>query len=254
MNTKYENIFTEVAKEDMSDYALDDVIGDYWDDHIAITGNRDFIEYGNETAIKIIKGDYYDDTEDINCEPIGYDYEVEEELEKVTGKKWHKTCMCGYSQSEWQYLYYTDEVPDEVVEFIEDAYMGKLTEFYNSTEDCWGYYVPDSVAWKGKTVICEYLGYDPETTLIRNIVDSKHHDYWSHEYDYELPEDETEAEVETTKKVCILVEGGNIVGIKGDPNIEVTIYDLDSNNTDDLANNESQLWDQDTKDMVNLMK
>lgn len=252
---KYENILTQVAKEDMFDYDFREAIGDGFDNDIAITGNRDYIEYGNETAIEIIKRDYYDDDENENGEAIGYDYEVEAELEKVTGKKWHQTCMRGYSQSDWQYLYYTDEVSDKMVEFIEDAYMGKLTEYHNETEDCWGYYVPDDIAWKGKEAVCEYLGYDPATTLVRSIVDSKHHEYWSHEYDCELPEEEAVEEaaiVEAPKKVCILVKGGSILSIKGDPNVEVTIYDLDSDDQD-ASNDESHLWDCDTEDMMNLM-
>ena len=43
-------------------------------DNIVITGNRDFNSYGDETLIKVIKGDYYDEDKDENGEVIGYDY------------------------------------------------------------------------------------------------------------------------------------------------------------------------------------
>ena len=92
-------------------------------------------------------------------------------LEKVTRKKWNKTTIKGYSQGDWQDVYYVDgEVSEAYVEEIENFYMGKVTEF-SATEDddpdsCYTAYVPDDVVWAGKDAICRYLDLQPETTTI----------------------------------------------------------------------------------------
>ena len=97
------------------------------------------------------------------------DYETLEMLKKVTGKDWTETTLRGYSQSDWQTLYYVDEedVKDEI-EAIENFYMGKISEFKVDEGDGYEYrvFVPDDIVWNGKKAICEYLGIEVEGTTI----------------------------------------------------------------------------------------
>jgi hypothetical protein len=126
-----------------------------------ICGNDDFRNIGDELLISIIEGNYYDDE-------VGYDYETLEQLKKVTGKDWEETTLRGYSQSDWQTLYYVDEEVDkEEIETIEDFYMGKVSEFEVEEDgDIYHEFVPDDVVWEGKKSICEYLDLEVETTTI----------------------------------------------------------------------------------------
>lgn len=129
-----------------------------------ICGNDDFRSLGDKKLISIVEGTYYDDE-------VGYDYETLEELKKVTGKVWEETTIRGYSQSDYQTLYYVDEEVDkEEIEMIENFYMGKVSEFevkeegdYDST---YHEFVPDDVVWKGKKSICDYLGLNVDSTTI----------------------------------------------------------------------------------------
>lgn len=132
-----------------------------------ICGNDNFRRIGDTKLISIVDGTYYDDE-------VGYDYETFEELKKVTGKVWEETTLRGYSQGDWQTLYYVDEEVDkEEIENIEDFYMGKVTEFEidedgdgTSIDFVYHEFVPDDVVWKGKKAICDYLGLDVEDTTI----------------------------------------------------------------------------------------
>lgn len=124
-----------------------------------ICGNSHFTKIGDSKLISIVEGNYYDDDTE-------YDYETLEQLKKVTGKVWEETTLRGYSQSDWQTLYYVvDEVTPEEIEEIENFYMGKVTEFQVEEE---GYreFVPDDVVWSGKKAICNYLGLKEEETTI----------------------------------------------------------------------------------------
>lgn len=124
-----------------------------------ICGNSHFTKMGDSKLISIVEGNYYD-------EGTEYDYETLEELKKVTGKVWEETTLRGYSQSDWQTLYYVvGEVTDDEIEEIENFYMGKVTEFQVEEE---GYreFVPDDVVWSGKKAICDYLGLKEEETTI----------------------------------------------------------------------------------------
>ena len=116
-------------------------------DNVIIYGNRHFKSYGNETLLDIVKNDYYDDE-------VGYFYETFETLEKITGKKWQATTIRGYSQSEWQEVYYTNAISKEKLVEIENFYMGKVYEFKVFEEDdeesAYYEYIPDSIVWKGK--------------------------------------------------------------------------------------------------------
>ena len=131
---------------------------------IIIYGNHNFREFGDSVLLSIVSGDYYDDD-------TGYEYDIFEELEKYTGKKWKQTTIKGYSQGDWQDVYYVeDEVSKEYIEEIENFYMNKISEFRVIEDDDPDFYyivyVPDDVVWKGKEAICMYLDLQPETTII----------------------------------------------------------------------------------------
>lgn len=132
-------------------------------DNVIICGNIRFREYGKETLLDIVKGNYYDDE-------YGYDYDTFEQLEKVTGKEWKITTIKGYSQSDWQKVYYTKNISQEEINEIENFYMGKVSEFKAYEEDdeesVYCVYVPDEIVWKGKKAICKYLGLLEKETII----------------------------------------------------------------------------------------
>ena len=130
-------------------------------ERIIIYGNHNFREFSDSILLSIVKGDYYDDK-------LGYEYDIFEELEKYTGKKWKQTTIKGYSQGDWQDVYYVeDEVSKEYIKEIEDFYMGKVTGFTVS-EDNGDYdeFVPNDIVWEGKEAICKYLGLPLESTTI----------------------------------------------------------------------------------------
>lgn len=159
-------------KQTSPEYVLynfeDEVDFSQYEDKMVIAGNRDFKEFGDDDLIKITKNDYYDDdetlieNEDGSCyeDEIGYNYDVAEELAKVSGKKnWVEGSFCGYSQSDWQKIWYVkDEVSQDELDYMEAFYMGKVSEFCDE-DDCY-YSVPDDVVRKGKKAICDYLGFN----------------------------------------------------------------------------------------------
>lgn len=147
---------------------------------ILVCGNRDFREYGDETLLKVVKGDYYDDDIDpATDESIGYDYEVLEELKKLTGKDWDEYEFKGYSQGDWQKVYYIkDEVSMQRLQLLDAYYMGKYSEYRvfenfegdpqkaEDSEDDYILYIIHDVEWKGKEAICKDLGFSPDDTII----------------------------------------------------------------------------------------
>lgn len=138
-------------------------------DYVAITGNRQFKEFGDQTILDIINGDYYDD-DLAETTGNGYDYETFEELKKITGFEWTQTTIRGYSQGDWQDVYYVDDPNCDYradIENIENFYMGKV-DAYLDEDDC-RYLVPHDICWKGKEAICNYLGFDPTKTTVYTI-------------------------------------------------------------------------------------
>lgn len=155
-------ILRKVPVEDMY-YRFEDEV-EIDTEKIIIYGNHNFREFGDSVLLSIVSGDYYDDD-------TGYEYDIFEELEKYTGKKWKQTTIKGYSQGDWQDVYYVeDEVSKEYIEEIENFYMNKISEFRAIEDDDPDFYyivyVPDDVVWKGKEAICMYLDLQPETTII----------------------------------------------------------------------------------------
>ena len=163
-------ILTKVPDENMYFDSEDfDSYVDFDKERFIICGNSHFGNMGDEKLISIVEGTYYDDE-------VGYDYETLEMLKKVTGKDWTETTLRGYSQSEWQTLYYVvDDSTIEELETIEDFYMNKITEFRVDEGDGYEYrvFVPDDIVWKGKKSICEYLGLKEEDTIIYVDYESK---------------------------------------------------------------------------------
>lgn len=155
-------ILKKVPDEDINYYFEDYIELD--ETRFIICGNDHFREMGDKKLLSIVEGDYYDeDTE--------YDYETLEELKKVTGKVWEETTLRGYSQGDWQTLYYViDEVTKEEIETIENFYMGKVTEFVidesGDGEDVYHDFIPDDVVWGGKKSICDYFGFKVEDTTV----------------------------------------------------------------------------------------
>ena len=164
----------QVNPEDVLYNFEDEVDFSQYEDKMVIAGNRDFKEFGDSDLIKITKNDYYDDdetlieNEDGSCyeDEIGYNYETAEELAKVSGKKnWVEGSFRGYSQSDWQKVWYVkDEVSQDELDYMEAFYMGKVSEFRDEDE-CY-YSVPDDVVRKGKKAICDYLGFKVDETEI----------------------------------------------------------------------------------------
>ena len=156
-------ILTKVPDENMYfDFEDFNSYIDFDKERFIICGNSHFRNIGDEKLISIVEGTYYDDE-------VGYDYETLEMLKKVTGKDWTETTLRGYSQGDWQTLYYIiDDSTIEELETIENFYMGKITEFkVDEGDDCiYQDFVPDDIVWKGKKSICEYLGLNEEETII----------------------------------------------------------------------------------------
>ena len=156
-------ILTKVPDENMYfDFEDFNSYVDFDKERFIICGNSHFRNMGDEKLISIVEGTYYDDE-------VGYDYETLEMLKKVTGKDWTETTLRGYSQGDWNTLYYVvDDSTIEELEMIETFYMGKVTEFKVDEGDGYEYreFVPDDIVWKGKKSICEYLGLKEEDTII----------------------------------------------------------------------------------------
>ena len=154
-----QTILRKVPDEDVY-YNFEDFI-ELDEKRFIICGNDDFRSLGDKKLISIVEGTYYDDE-------VGYDYETLEELKKVTGKVWEETTLRGYSQGDYQTLYYVDEEVDkEEIEMIENFYMGKVSEFEVEEDgDTYNEFVPDDVVWEGKKSICDYLGLSVDSTTI----------------------------------------------------------------------------------------
>ena len=157
-----QTILRKVPDEDVY-YNFEDFI-ELDEKRFIICGNDDFRSVGDKKLISIVEGTYYD-------KEVGYDYETLEELKKVTGKVWEETTLRGYSQGDYQTLYYVDEEVDkEEIEMIENFYMGKVSEFEveEDGDDDFTYhsFVPDDVVLKGKKSICDYLGLSIDNTKI----------------------------------------------------------------------------------------
>lgn len=114
---------------------------------VAIYGNERMNEYGSSLVLNVIKYEICD-------EELGYDYDVLEELKKLTNKEWNVYTMRGYSQGDWQEIYYSENIDEKTIEYIENLYMGKVKAF--TSEDNF-ILIPDVICWKGKEEIKKYI-------------------------------------------------------------------------------------------------
>lgn len=155
-------VLRKVAEELMYFNQFEEEFDMFGEDNIIIAGNTRFNSYGNPELIDIIEGNYYDDE-------LGYDYEILAELEKVTGRSWDQKEIHGYSQGEWNNMYYIPgEITEGNLEYLEALYFGKYDEFSLEEEGELQYYVcvTHSTVWRGKEAICKELGLDPADTQI----------------------------------------------------------------------------------------
>ena len=94
-----------------------------------------------------------------------------EALQLITRKKWREISLRGYSQSEWQDGYASEELSDGSIDYIELCYFNKGMEFiiYESKEDfdndgdCYSIYVSDIQDLRDRlgeeVTIYEWAGY-----------------------------------------------------------------------------------------------
>ena len=125
-------------------------------DNVVICGNWRYKSFGDETLLNIISYDYYDDE-------LGYDYNIFEELEKVTGKKWCSSEIRGYCQSDWNTIYYVEEeVSEERIKELEAYYFGKVDccdcYYEKDGEMDYSVYIPHYILWEGEKTIAKFLG------------------------------------------------------------------------------------------------
>lgn len=169
-NADYEGkvVFDEADEDDylqwdVQDWYFDDdsLYGDDYTDGIIIDGNHRFnsmiYSRNHEKEIKEIL-------------EYSADSEILSELEKVTGKEYASRDINGYSQSEWNVLYYpVGEFTEEQLNEIEDAYFGKYDIYrHRGDADVW---VPvfHSDNRPVKKIISEYTGYPESDIVVRRI-------------------------------------------------------------------------------------
>lgn len=165
-------IFTQMDYDYDDRYAEVDINNNIESIDGVIDGGSDYMSFGDEELVKIANGSYYDYDKDENGETIGYDYEVLDELKKVTGKEYDEFGLSGYSQGEWATLYAPKDTRKEIIDEIDNLFFGKY-EVYEA-EDEEPVRVPHDVTWKGtkeiKEYIADFIGYvDPSKIVIRKL-------------------------------------------------------------------------------------
>ena len=149
--------FTETPDDHYVD--VDFLFEDFEENYpgIVITGNDRLKDFGVEQFEDIFSE--YDRDEDIISA-----------LEEKTGKKYDVALMRGYTQSEWQNVYYPVE-EEKYIDELEAYYFGKVKE-YKDDDNCF-YLVLDDIAWKGtdaiKKELSEQSGIPVENIKIRKF-------------------------------------------------------------------------------------
>ena len=126
------HVFNQIPDEeiyDQADYVFSDdgLYGKDYTDGLIIGGNRDysFIIYSKE---------HKDEIKDLLYSGYSSD-EIVQELNKITGKTYVADQISGYSQSDWNNIYYpTGEFSNDSIREIEDAYFGKYTAYDDGNE------------------------------------------------------------------------------------------------------------------------
>lgn len=85
----------------------------------------------------------------------------------ITGKDWTRTCIKGCSQRDYQYMWYSSELDQKDIDYIEMCYFntGSRYDFFESKEDmdndcpATSYYVS---GYKSKEELLQHIGCKPE--------------------------------------------------------------------------------------------
>ena len=198
-------VFTQTPagqEEDWFDmYYGDDYIFDKDSEGIVIYGNRRFKSFGDDTLLEIVKGNYEGD-ENWNEEEGYYEnYDVIEMLKKVTGKDYKRRAIYGYSQGDWQNIYFPSENSD-LIKDIETYYFGKYDEWYSEDEGSLA--IPHDITWKGNEAIKKYIS-DELGVPVDKIKLRKFKGYRQvADYDEDENESLTEARAGKTKEIIVL--------------------------------------------------
>lgn len=102
--------------------------------------------------------------------------DIAEFLTITTGEKWEVKAFTGYSQGEYcEVVYCVNHHTPERINEIGELWLGCGTEF--CIEDCYGYFVPDSIRWREGETLRKYLadsyGCEPEELEIY-LYDGEH--------------------------------------------------------------------------------
>lgn len=118
------------------EWYFEDEFSNYKND-IIIAGNRDYKGRNEVTEIQWI--DEGDDPEECGWYSIeetfsnftreGALFHILNTLKRETGEEWKFQIIQGYSQGEWQYIFYKKTIKESTIEYIEDLYFCKYKEF-----------------------------------------------------------------------------------------------------------------------------
>lgn len=126
------HVFNQIPDEeiyDQADYVFSDdgLYGKDYTDGLIIGGNRDYSSI-------IYSKEHKDEIKDLLYSGYSSD-EIVQELNKITGKTYVADQISGYSQSDWNNIYYpTGEFSNDSIREIEDAYFGKYTAYDDGNE------------------------------------------------------------------------------------------------------------------------
>lgn len=126
------HVFDQIPDEeiyDQADYVFSDdgLYGRDYTDGLIIGGNRDYSSI-------IYSKEHKDEIKDLLYSGYSSD-EIVQELNKITGKTYVADQISGYSQSDWNNIYYpTGEFSNDSIREIEDAYFGKYTAYDDGNE------------------------------------------------------------------------------------------------------------------------
>lgn len=126
------HVFDQIPDEDIYDQANyvfsdDGLYGKDYTDGLIIGGNRDYSSI-------IYSKEHKDEIKDLLYSGYSSD-EIVQELNKITGKTYVADQISGYSQSDWNNIYYpTGEFSNDYIRGIEDAYFGKYTAYDDGNE------------------------------------------------------------------------------------------------------------------------
>lgn len=126
------HVFDQIPDEEIYDqanyvFSNDGLYGRDYTDGLIIGGNRDYSSI-------IYSKEHKDEIKELLYSGYSSD-EIVQELNKITGKTYVADQISGYSQSDWNNIYYpTGEFSNDFIREIEDAYFGKYTAYDDGNE------------------------------------------------------------------------------------------------------------------------